>query len=548
MEDLSIGFNDKLKILDNKTSLYKKEIVSLENRIKMLQEENDKKSRKLQKNIVYISQLEKENFSLKKALDNVKNKLMTEKQMFSNSKKAQEGNLMNLQSIIEKLKHENEELSHCLSVQNEEKEKLRQNLIKVSDENKQYTQDNTILVTKIQEYEENLNQLNNSMLINNKINQDSNNQIIKDVDDKIAVYTSLIRDEVNIIAKYIDTYLIFDHFNEVNIPDLRNITNFQNENNLLNFDNIISVIENVRQKLITDYQKSEQTIINLKQELGKSSSILKNKITENNELKNHLSELKKENYYLQNEFNKMKNDLTNQKGFNQQIQNNVDDISNLQDDYLKKLYFTIKKELDKILNDISLRNYTKYLINPQNNNVNINSMKNIFEDILDKYILVNNCIKEDFKKIKDKDNLLIKSELMNSDGKNINDLVTEIQNLKNKINEQATIISNNDSEKKLLINQINMLQKSSNKQSNENIKNDNYQNYGYNSDNNNNENDYDHFMAVNREKMYDRSGEKRENENGFEEEYNMSQSNNDYGNLSDEGQFRENQIHPYSSH
>ena len=547
MDDLSIGFNDKLKLLDNKTSLYKKEIISLENRIKLLQEENDKKSRKIQKDIVYILRLEKENSSLKKSLDNTKSKLINEKQIYSNSKKVQESNIMNLQSVIENLKNENKELSHYLNIQNEEKEKLAQDLIKVSNENKQYTKDNTVLVTKIKEYEENLNQMNNSMMLNNKLSQDSNNQLIKDVDDKIAVYTSLIRDEVNIIAKYIDTYLIFDQFNEVNIPNLRDITNFQNENNLLNFDNIISIIENVRQKLISDYQKSEQTITNLKQELCKNSSILQTIITENNNLKNHLSELKKENYRLQNEYNKMKNDLTNQKGFNQQIQNNVDDISNLHDDYLKKLYFTIKNELDKILNDTSLRNYTKYLINSQNNNPNISSIKNIFEDILDKYILVNNCIKEDFKKIKDKDSLLIKSELMNSDGKNINDLVIEIQNLKNKINEQANIISNNDSEKKLLINQINMLQKSSNKQSNENIKNDNYQNYGYNSDNNN-ENDYDHFMAVNREKMYDRSGEKRENENGFEEEYNMSQSNNDYGNLSDEGQFRENQIHPYSSH
>ena len=175
-----------------------------------------------------------------------------------------------------------------------------------------------------------------------------------------------------------------------------------------------------------------------------------------------MSDLKKKYYNLKNDFDKINNDLSSQRGFNKQIENTMNDITNGNDDYIKGLYQSVKSELDKILDDPLFHSYLNVIIEQRNNfNSKVNSsyvgngMKYLFEDTLDKYILVNNSILEDYKK-QSTDNCGICGKDM---GPNIQELQTAIDDLNNKLIQKDKVISNNKDEKKLLINQINILQR-----------------------------------------------------------------------------------------
>ena len=145
----------------------------------------------------------------------------------------------------------------------------------------------------------------------------------------------------------------------------------------------------------------------------------------------------------------------------------MNDITNGNDDYIKGLYQTIKNELDKILNEplfhsylsIILEQKNNFNLNTRNNYIN-NGMKYLFEEILDKYILVNNCIVDDLKKIKSENNNYgIDSNNLDNKGLNMRELEITIDDLNNKLVQKDKIISSNKNEKKLLINQINILQR-----------------------------------------------------------------------------------------
>ena len=69
----------------------------------------------------------------------------------------------------------------------------------------------------------------------------------------MALYSIIINDKINIIAKYINIYmnlsLIYDI--KMNIPLLQNITNFPKDNKLLSFWNIIKAVENALKRIIS---------------------------------------------------------------------------------------------------------------------------------------------------------------------------------------------------------------------------------------------------------------------------------------------------------
>ena len=64
---------NKVKILENKISIYQKENLALENKLKILQEDNEDKKNKIQEQLNHVINLENENNSLKKILENYKN-------------------------------------------------------------------------------------------------------------------------------------------------------------------------------------------------------------------------------------------------------------------------------------------------------------------------------------------------------------------------------------------------------------------------------------------------------------------------------------------
>lgn len=475
-KELSSGFelnnnnDNKLKLLENKILIYQKEIQSLKSKIKILQEDNDDKNLKIQEQLNHLLNLENDNNSLKKLYDNSKQKFNNESNTFLNNKRAQEQELNNMKLIIGELKSENEKLSKSLIIQNKENNKLQQNLMKTVSENKLYSKDNTILLSKVKEYEDNIFLINSESDMNKIANLNGKNksEFINNVnsmyENKLALYSSIINDEINIIAKYIDTYMNLNLMDDIkiNIPLLQNITNFPKDNKLSSFWNIINAVENALKRIISQNKIIKNNEMMLKQEINKLNNFLEQRNNENLELKKNNSEMKKNLFYLKNDYDKLKNDLSSQKGFNKQIQDTMNEINNSNDDYLKGLYNNLKKELDNIINEPLFNSYVNIILEQKNNVKNdYNSgLKYLFSEILDKYILVNNFIIDDFKKQKSQKEIkgFNRNDYENNSA-NIQRLEVVIDELNNRIMEKDKIISNDKDEKKLLINQINILQR-----------------------------------------------------------------------------------------
>ena len=541
LKDLSSGFemnnqnnfnDNKLKLLENKILIYQKENQSLKNKIKILQEDNDDKNLKIQEQLNHLLNLENDNNSLRKLYDNSKQKFNNESNSFLNAKKAQDKEINNMKLLIGELKNENEKLSKSLIIQSKENNKLQQNLMKTVSENKLYSKDNTILLSKVKEYEDNIIMLNNEP-DNNKfinLNIQKKNEFINNMnsiyENKLALYSSIINDEINIIAKYIDTYMNLNLFDDIkiNIPQLQNITNFPKDNKLSSFWNIIKAVENALKRIISQNKIIKNNEMVLKQEINKLNNILEKKNSENLELKKNVTELKKNLFYLKNDYDKVNSDLLSQKGFNKQIQDTMNDINNGNDDYLKGLYKTLKNELDNLINEPLFHSYVNIMLEQKNNNKNeYNSgIKYLFGDILDKYILINNCIIDDFKKQKpQKDGRNFNVNNLDNNSPNIQRFEIIIDELNNKIAQKDRIISEDRDEKKLLINQINILQRDIfNLKSN--IINDKNNANIINTNNNNN------FLQQGQINIRDNKNEKMNLNNGFNNKYSQLPGNNKY--------------------
>ena len=600
------NFNEnKLKLLESKILIYQKENQSLKNKIKILQEDNDDKNLKIQEQLNHLLNLENDNNSLKKLYDNSKQKFNNESNSFINAKKAQDKEINNMKMIIGELKSENERLSKSLIIQNKENNKLQQNLMKTVSENKIYSKDNSILLSKVKEYEENICLLSNNENENNKIlnlNGQKKNEYINNVnsiyENKLALYSSIINDEINIIAKYIDTYLnlnlnLTDDI-KLEIPLLQNITNFPKDNKLSSFWNIINAVENALKRIINQNKIIKNNEMLSKQEINKLNNILEKKNNENLELKRTVSDLKKNLFYLKNDYDKINSEFISQKGFNKQIQETMKDINNGNDEYLKGLYKTLKNEVDNIINEPLFHSYINIMLEQKNNikSEYNTGLKYLIGEILDKYILINNCIIDDFKKIKSQklNNKDLITNNYEKNSANIQRLETVIDELNNRLMEKDRIISNDKDEKKLLINQINILQRdiynlknseinnqnddniineniniNNNKymQKSQNINNinDNYQNHSdiykspldmnYNN-NYNNYNDYNNINEINNEEMKDNQtqdveeneiyfeGQQFPNPEGFSDmnNYNMSSSDNNQNNNNNNNQYK----------
>ena len=600
------NFNEnKLKLLESKILIYQKENQSLKNKIKILQEDNDDKNLKIQEQLNHLLNLENDNNSLKKLYDNSKQKFNNESNSFINAKKAQDKEINNMKMIIGELKSENERLSKSLIIQNKENNKLQQNLMKTVSENKIYSKDNSILLSKVKEYEENICLLSNNENDNNKIlnlNGQKKNEYINNVnsiyENKLALYSSIINDEINIIAKYIDTYLnlnlnLTDDI-KLEIPLLQNITNFPKDNKLSSFWNIINAVENALKRIINQNKIIKNNEMLSKQEINKLNNILEKKNNENLELKRTVSDLKKNLFYLKNDYDKINSEFISQKGFNKQIQETMKDINNGNDEYLKGLYKTLKNEVDNIINEPLFHSYINIMLEQKNNikSEYNTGLKYLIGEILDKYILINNCIIDDFKKIKSQklNNKDLIANNYEKNSANIQRLETVIDELNNRLMEKDRIISNDKDEKKLLINQINILQRdiynlknseinnqnddniineniniNNNKymQKSQNINNinDNYQNHSdiykspldmnYNN-NYNNYNDYNNIHEINNEEMKDNQtqdveeneiyfeGQQFPNPEGFSDmnNYNMSSSDNNQNNNNNNNQYK----------
>ena len=141
---LVVNLQCKIRSLENKTEIYRKEIAILEGKIKVYEDDSCIKANKINEQLEHIAILEKDNMQLVNKLNEITSLMQTEKNvMLSTATSQREGytnEIQNMKAVIESLKKENE--------------KITNELIQKTNENDLYNQDNSILLTKVKEYEE----------------------------------------------------------------------------------------------------------------------------------------------------------------------------------------------------------------------------------------------------------------------------------------------------------------------------------------------------------------------------------------------------------
>lgn len=414
----------KMISLENKVDIYKKEISILEDKLKVYEDDSDLKSNKLNQQVNEIINLENENLKLKNFIKEMKNQSKTERNEILNtiSNKHDELNIEmnNLQNIIEKLKKDNKNLEIELKEKKEENkvllnknEKLLQNLEMKLNENELYNQDNTILINKVKEYEDDLKLLKKKLNPNSHITSPLLTNIEKEIneshfqeiesikqncDNQIFDLRKSIMKEIKIICQYLDIYFGIPLNSGIEIPKLEKFTNFPNDA-FLDFNILFLSIEDARKKIENIQKNYEIKISNLNKEINNLNNKLQEKILDNSKLKKIICDLQENNFELQEYVSKSLNELEKQKNFSQKIQFSINEVNNENEKYFEKVYKVIINELDKFFKEKILRKYTSIILNTENNNIQINTNRFLFEDALDKYITVNNCLINDYNKI-----------------------------------------------------------------------------------------------------------------------------------------------------
>ena len=439
----------KMISLENKVDIYKKEISILEDKLKVYEDDSDLKSNKLNQQVNEIINLENENLKLKNFIKEMKNQSKTERNEILNtiSNKHDELNIEmnNLQNIIEKLKKDNKNLEIELKEKKEENkvllnknEKLLQNLEMKLNENELYNQDNTILINKVKEYEDDLKLLKKKLNPNSHITSPLLTNIEKEIneshfqeiesikqncDNQIFDLRKSIMKEIKIICQYLDIYFGIPLNSGIEIPKLEKFTNFPNDA-FLDFNILFLSIEDARKKIENIQKNYEIKISNLNKEINNLNNKLQEKILDNSKLKKIICDLQENNFELQEYVSRSLNELEKQKNFSQKIQSSINEVNNENEKYFEKVYKVIINELDKFFKEKILRKYTSIILNTENNNIQINTNRFLFEDALDKYITVNNCLINDYNKI-------LNTNSNNTEYLNlINDLNEEIKSLK----------------------------------------------------------------------------------------------------------------------
>ena len=439
----------KMISLENKVDIYKKEISILEDKLKVYEDDSDLKSNKLNQQVNEIINLENENLKLKNFIKEMKNQSKTERNEILNtiSNKHDELNIEmnNLQNIIEKLKKDNKNLEIELKEKKEENkillnknEKLLQNLEMKLNENELYNQDNTILINKVKEYEDDLKLLKKKLNPNSHITSPLLTNIEKEIneshfqeiesikqncDNQIFDLRKSIMKEIKIICQYLDIYFGIPLNSGIEIPKLEKFTNFPNDA-FLDFNILFLSIEDARKKIENIQKNYEIKISNLNKEINNLNNKLQEKILDNSKLKKIICDLQENNFELQEYVSRSLNELEKQKNFSQKIQFSINEVNNENEKYFEKVYKVIINELDKFFKEKILRKYTSIILNTENNNIQINTNRFLFEDALDKYITVNNCLINDYNKI-------LNTNSNNTEYLNlINDLNEEIKSLK----------------------------------------------------------------------------------------------------------------------
>ena len=424
---------------------FKQQITILENKLKIYEDTISDKEKKLSEQLVLIIKLQNENSKLKEYIKKYKNKILSEKNINNNNNKNINNNQKQNLNELENLKKNMENLSKDLQIKNDEINNLKNQLNIKLKENELYNKDNTLLLNKFKQNE------NNNYFINNNEND------INKIEEMLLSYSNMIENKIKIFSLYIDTYFDFPLLDILNIPNLKDFSNNDEISNFINFNILIDSIEKSQKNINEKFKNYETIINNLKNENSLLSNKFDEKVFEITELKKNILNLKTDNYDLSNQIEKLNNNIIIEK--NNSLANynkfNYNETQKIFDNYIENLYNIIKSELNKILQFTNLTSYSKIIYD--NNNYdenNLNNIKFLFEDVFDKYITINNNIIEEYDKILDD---FHKNNKMSYNEK-LNELKIENLKIKEENKNYENILYSEMNEKKLLINQIESLQ------------------------------------------------------------------------------------------
>ena len=420
-ESSSGSLQCKVRSLETKVEIYRKNISILEDKIKVYEEDSSIKAAKINEQLEQIAMLEKENNYLKSILE--KSTMTT-----NANTKEDYSEIEKMRQMITELRNENNRLSNEIEM---------------------YNQDNSILITKVKEYEEaQMNSLN--------ANKESNEQIEKTFNSQISEYTMMILNEIKIISKYIDTYFNCDDISKV--PDIYTLTSFPDDA-IVNFDILKHSIITAMKNTINYKQKHEETILVYKKENENLRKVIENKINEISSLKKIMSQLKEDNFNIKTQIEKVQYELNEKKEYDKQISMSYSELETNNNIYFDNVTSVINNELEKILHDEDMKHYASMILYNDYEGIALNS-KFKFEDALDKMITVNIALVEDVKNLmgnvnKIKDNI--------ADYGDVNEMNEKINQLHDEVINYEKVLADAKNERELLLSQIEMLEKNNKK-------------------------------------------------------------------------------------
>ena len=208
-----------------------------------------------------------------------------------------------------------------------------------------------------------LNTINNQNINSKKNNNMINYKILNNNESLINNFSTEINNEIYIISRWIETYLVCEFNKDFEVPPLINEEEIiNNKLNTINFKLLKKSLENAKTNLDNLINKKETEIIELE-------NILNEKELKYKEIKNEFFEIKKKLYDANNEKEELNKKIEqSEKDWENNNKNmgNIKLILNKEKEnkiiYLKNLYSIVNKEINNILQDINFKPYHNKLI------------------------------------------------------------------------------------------------------------------------------------------------------------------------------------------
>ena len=454
MENISKE-NENNLIMSKQLKNYQNQILLLTKRIKEYEQDLINKNSKEENQIKEFMQVELE---LKNEINDKINKisfLEDENRYLKEQLNIMENNLDSLKNEVKNLITKNKEIK-------EENKTIKYNNINPKETiNIDWNNNNNELLELIKKYSEEISNLKkqNEVLLNTIQNQNNNYskndnfQDIKMINNNESIinnYANEINDEIYIISRWIDTYLICEFNKDFDVPPLLNEDEItSNKLNLINFKLLKKTLENAMNNLNNLINKKEMEIMELENRLNEKEINYKEK-------KKQLSETRKMMYELnteKEELNKIIKQNEKEKEYHIKNMDNIKIILNNEKEnktiFLSNIYSIINKEINNIINNMNFKSYHQRFIENENNAINLeeklmskfNKLMLFLEELKFDYIETK---KENYEIIKEKanDNIKIlkneneyniyKNEL-EENKREINKLINENKMLKEEI-------------------------------------------------------------------------------------------------------------------